>query len=311
MTVNTTTTPDKTNSASTLTVNSGGNYAYAFVNFTTNNGTSYALSGWFKYINCQYVWLLGGEATDIFAYFDIQNGTIGTTNGYECTITAYPDGWYRCTATRTKSGSTGSEQIGFGLTRSNNNPTDNQVGDAVYAWGAQQEVGAFPTSYIPTNGSTATRGDDSLVIDGEDFTNFINPSEGTILADYKVIGGYPYVMYLTNNTVSRRIGLYEAGSAQTRFIIGNSGTQADTTDSTGTTVGDNIKSAGAYKLNDVAASKNGAISSTDSSVTIPPDLDRAYIGAYFDGNVSGIIGLRRLIYYQQRLPNSQLKTLTS
>ena len=311
VTVNTTTTPDKTNSASTLTVNSGGSYAYAYVNFTTDNGTSYAVSGWFKYINCQYVWLLGGEQQDYFAYFDIQNGTIGTTNGYDCTITAYPDGWYRCTATRTKSGSTGSEQIGFGLTRSNNNPTDNQVGDAVYAWGAQQEVGAFPTSYIPTNGSTATRGDDSLVIDGEDFTNFINPSEGTILADYKVIGGYPYVMYLSNNTVSRRIGLYEAGSAQTRFIIGNSGTQADTTDSTGTTVGDNIKSAGAYKLNDVAASKNGAISSTDSSVTIPPDLDRAYIGAYFDGNVSGIIGLRRLIYYQQRLPNSQLKTLTS
>ena len=191
-------------------------------------------------------------------------------------------------------------------------PTSNGSNIGYAIWGFQAEAKLFCTStiYKPTT-STVSAGDDNLKIDGEDFTNFINSSEGTILADYKVIGGYPYVMYLTNNTVSRRIGLYEAGSAQTRFIIGNSGTQADTTDSTGTTVGDNIKSSGAYKLNDVAASKNGAISSTDSSVTIPPDLDRAYIGAYFNGNVSGIIGLRRLIYYQQRLPNSQLKTLTS
>ena len=40
-------------------------------------------------------------------------------------------------------------------------------------WGFQDEVGLFPTSLIPTNGSTATRGSDDLVIDGSDFTDFI------------------------------------------------------------------------------------------------------------------------------------------
>ena len=178
-------------------------------------------------------------------------------------------------------------------------------------WGAQLEAGSYVTSLIPTHGRSATRGSDDLVIDGGDFTDFINKSEGTILADYKVIGGDPEIMYLSNNNSNCRIGLYEAGSSQTRFLVNNAGTLADTTDSAGTTVGDNIKSAGAYKLNDVAASKNGVISSTDSSVTIPDGIDRAYIGGYYNGDVEGSLGLRRLVYYQQRLPNSQLVTLTA
>ena len=125
----------------------------------------------------------------------------------------------------------------------------------VYIWGVQQEDGQFATSYIPTNGAAETRGSDDLVIDGSDFTDFINKPEGTIIADYKVIGGHPEIMYLSNDNSNCRIGLYEAGSSQTRFLVNNSGTLADTTDSAGTTVGDNIKSAGAYKLNDVAAAK--------------------------------------------------------
>ena len=181
----------------------------------------------------------------------------------------------------------------------------------VFVWGFQFEKKQFPTSYIPTYGYATTRGDDDLIIDGEDLTDFHNQPEGTIIADYKVIAGDPEIFYLSNNGSSKRIGLYEAGSSQTRFLIGNSGTQADTTDSAGTTVGDNIKAAGAYKLNDVAAAKNGVISSTDTSVTIPDGIDRAYIGGYYDGTVQGVLGLRRLIYYPQRLPNSQLVTLTS
>ena len=124
---------------------------------------------------------------------------------------------------------------------------------SIFYWGAQFETGDSASTYIPTAYGTATRGDEHLIIDRKDFTDFVNPSEGTIIADYKVIAGDPEIMYLSDNTVSKRIGLYEAGSSQTRFIIGNSGTQADTTDSAGTTVGDNIKAAGAYKLNDVAA----------------------------------------------------------
>ena len=45
----------------------------------------------------------------------------------------------------------------------------------VYIWGLQCENGSHPTSYIPTSGTTMTRGNEYAVIDGEDFTDFYNP----------------------------------------------------------------------------------------------------------------------------------------
>ena len=253
------------------------------------------------------------------AYFNPSTGTAGQPGTYPDTPAAGKygiedagNGWYRChlTVNLTTTGGTEYFYIYFGNSDGSTNVTSSGT-NGILMWGLQVELGSFPTSYIPTTNKIAIRGADIVDIDGEDFTDFINPSEGTIIADYKVIAGHPEIMYLSDNTVTKRIGLYEAGSSQTRFIIGNSGTQADTTDSAGTTVGDNIKAAGAYKLNDVAAAKNGVISSTDTNATIPSGLDRAYIGGYFDGSVEGILGLRRLTYYQQRLPNSQLVTLTA
>ena len=336
VTVNTTTTPDKTNNASTLTVNSGGNYAYAYVNFTTNNGTSYALSGWFKYINCQYVWLLGGEATDLFAYFDIQNGTIGTTNGYDCTITAYPDGWYRCTATRTKTGSTGSEQIGFGLTRSNNNPTNNQVGDAVYAWGAQQEVGAFPTSYIPTNGSSATREKDELTMSGSDLRDVFNDLEGTMFYEASVTDltndNQPIVAFRDNQNATGNeipMGFAIGGSNPSirtwirSYVTGsqvNSFLTAHT--STGIAAGKPYKHMMAFKKDDFADSYNtgansGQLTSSSGNMPTAGSIDELRFGQYYAyasqaktyGLDSGHI--KRFSYWPQRLTNTQLTTYIS
>ena len=263
-----------------------------------------------------------GSGSGHRAGFDLDNVTVvypnnmGSASAVSASIVEFPNGWFRCilTGTTAGSGSTGKTAFSFSSALDGNASVGSITADGSsggYVWGHQVEAGSYVTSYIPTVATEATRGSDDLIIDGEDLTDFHNQPEGTILADYKVIAGDPDIFYLSNNTASRRIGLYEAGSSQTRFIIGNSGTQTDTTDSAGTTVGDNIKSAGAYKLNDVAASKNGVISSTDTNATIPDDIDRAYIGGYYNGDVEGVLGLRRLVYYQQRLPNSQLVTLTA
>ncbi len=59
----------------------------------------------------------------------------------------------------------------------------NTVGDFLYAWGAQMEAGAFPTSFIPTGGADVTRSADNVGINGSNLTSWFNSSEGTFFAE--------------------------------------------------------------------------------------------------------------------------------
>jgi hypothetical protein len=47
----------------------------------------------------------------------------------------------------------------------------------------QLELGAFPTSYIPTTGAAATRAADVASISGSNFSSWYRQDEGTVFAD--------------------------------------------------------------------------------------------------------------------------------
>ena len=49
-------------------------------------------------------------------------------------------------------------------------------------WGAQVEVGAFPTSYIPTTSAALTRNADVATMTGTNFSSWFNQSAGTFTA---------------------------------------------------------------------------------------------------------------------------------
>ena len=62
-----------------------------------------------------------------------------------------------------------------------------ELNKSLYIWGPQIEVGSFPTSYIPTSGSTATRSKDDALITGGSFESWINKNEGTWLIDFRTL----------------------------------------------------------------------------------------------------------------------------
>ena len=182
----------------------------------------------------------------------------------------------------------------------------------------QLEVGSYPTSFIPTNGSIATRGVDITQIDTDEFTEFYNPDEWTMVThtnvdNSKSLIASPAAVNAINfegdNNTKKFQTRYVTSSTENQGYVDVIGAMSGTShfDLVGAPIGTyNVKTAFAAKYNDVAASHNGATVQTDSSVTMLEG------GAILNiGENPKQFHIKRIMYYPKRLPNSQLVTLTS
>ena len=98
-------------------------------------------------------------------------------------------------------------QHGFSLMTSNTEVINNNIpsyqGDGtsgIYIWGAQLEEGSYATSYIPTNGGTATRLAD--VCNGAGNEQVINSTEGVFYFEGSALAndGTTRIISLSDNT---------------------------------------------------------------------------------------------------------------
>jgi hypothetical protein len=308
----------------------GARYIYPV---TQNGAGTYTVSCFFKnqstttYFPQLRVFGIGsGQA---YATFNLTgNGSITDSGGavYEnSTITPYSNNWYRCSMTFTTSGNS---YLG-GIVVSNSSTGElplfdgsNSFDDGFLVWGFQNETGSFATSYIPTSGSTVTRSVDEATITGTNFTDWYNSSEGTIFAKYSA-GTYasesPFGITKTGDEINQIIAIGSSSDGPISgvlptIIVADSGvTQTGVTVPITPIDGDIIKTAIAYKQNDFAISSATDTESgfaSDSSGTIPT-VDFARIGKYPYYGIWQNRPIARIMYYPQRLSNTQLKNLTS
>jgi len=114
-------------------------------------------------------------------WFDLDAGIVGIENsGITGAISHIADGWYKCSITFTTDSVDTSGQIRISVSKGNGQTTAD-AGDNVLIYGAQFEEGSFPTSYIPTSGSTATRSADTASIPVADFG--VNQSKYSMLLE--------------------------------------------------------------------------------------------------------------------------------
>jgi hypothetical protein len=225
-------------------------------------------------------------------------------------ISSAGNGWFRCWIVYTATG-TGAAVFRQQLAKGTNTVYTGDGTSGLFFWGAQLEVGAFPTSYIPTTTAAATRAADVASVTGANFSNWYNPVEGTFYTEFSHFrpGGFPAIASINNGSLSDRINLIAAGGSLFRGSVVTAGvSQADM--STGTyTINSIGKIAVATKANDFAlAASNGAIQ-TDTSGTMPT-VDRLQLG-FQSGGLDVLNGhIRSFKYYPTRLSNGQLQTLT-
>lgn len=252
-------------------------------------------------------------ATDT-AVFDLDAGTVVragesiTSNGQ---IKAYVNGWYRLSVTLTSGSSLSS---GFYIVDSGTNKS--YLGDGtsgLFIWGAQLEEGSYPTSYIKTEGSQVTRNAD--VISKTGISSLIGQSEGTFfveVTDWQLAldtlifsvsdGSLNNYIQISTNSVT--------GNLQSVIFTGGGATPLG---NTAPTVGQTVKIAVGYKLNDYALYVNGLQIGTLTSKAAPSSLTRTDVGslAWFTAGLQPRTKLSAAALYKTRLTNDELAALTT
>jgi hypothetical protein len=168
--------PSGKNDSYKITENNASSAHITYSNsvITIVNGTSYTYSIFAKYDGRQWVRLWGEYgSTSLEAYFDIQNGVLGSKAvGVVSGIEDYGNGWYRIYATATTDGTGGRFRV-YLADADGSSAYQGDGASGIYIYGAQLEQG-YPTSYIPTYGTTQTRSNEVIS------DNFDIPTTATI-----------------------------------------------------------------------------------------------------------------------------------
>ena len=199
------------------------------------------------------------------------------------------------------------------------NVNNNRVFDI---WGVQLENGAYATSFIPTRGEKAVRGSEYVVVDEEDFAEFYNPLESSVLAVGRLqrpaaSQGQLNILHIGDSNEDGHGVFREHGTKDVWYHIRNNNT---------TPTGGNLNPSGfgdwdadeeariaiAFKDGDQAISVNGGNQVTAAVTSSYPtaDITKMWIGShgngsFFEGTIS------RIAYYPKLLTDNQLNTLTA
>jgi hypothetical protein len=241
--------------------------------------------------------------------------------GVTGSMAAVGNGWYRCQATLTAT-ATASGDISYRLANTNSafasggTYTGNGT-SGIYAWGAQLEAGAFPTSYIPTSGSTVTRTADNASMRGENFSSWYNQSEGSILwrgtiHSAPLLGSRIFEIYNSSTNIER-IALSVENDGTMFMRVRKTNDTATQTYGLGT-----ILYGSEYKISlGVDGSSLCLVVNGEIKTTISDSFTLSSSDTIIFTDLRDVGGFRKfttrhigLSYYPKRLTNTQLQNLT-
>ena len=251
----------------------------------------------------------------VYAVYNLDSGEVEVENGgITADIVPYANGWYRCILTHTTTLNYAPMVTQIGIANGNNDFFYQGASNlGVYFYGYQAELGSYPTSYIPTYGTSVTRNADVALKTG--ISSLIGQTEGVLYCEFinKIDNdGGIYNMLLT---ISDSANDYAYISKRNPTGINvNLGTNANIYITSGVfnTDGATYKVAAAYKNNDFVVYVNGIQIWSDTSGTIAfSNADKLSLGSYYTQTLNFNSGIKQALLFKTRLSNAELATLTT
>lgn len=230
--------------------------------------------------------------------------------------TSVGGGWYRCGFSITDAGTAGALCV-VSLISSTSDAFQPSIASSayIYQWGAQFELGAFPTSYIPTTTAAVTRAADVASMTGTNFSSWFNATEGTLVARgdsvARLASTYPNLVSASTAVDSNnRISLYfnanvgVAGEIRT----GGSGVSLQSISYTDAAA---VTGVTAYKANATNSAAAGVSGTQDTSCALPTVTGLSLCSTQVGGSANLNGHLQRITFYNKRLPDATLKALSA
>jgi len=286
-TLNAAVAPDGSMTASRIDFSSGSSNNRAF------RSVGLAAPGEIRTNSCWLWGAVGGEAVRISGF----DGTNGYIDGPEIILTKTPARHsFSYPITQADTTFFAVRNSAFGGVKS------------IYAWGAQAEVGAIPSSYIPTTSAAATRAADSIYV--QPLAPWFTPERGSMIVDmYDMtpipISGFQYVTAFSQGTsTATYLGFSKASSGiNVRSSLGNAPYQPFT-------LGRN-KLALTYGSAGLKFAKDGVVGSLQTSASGSfPALSRLQVGG-LAGSVGVVAYIRAIRYFPRVLSDTELQALTA
>jgi len=307
--------PDGTLSADKISETSDSGLHAISQNLTVASGVSHTVSVFIKKGTNEFVQILFGTNNVIgnpYVNFDVNQGVFENNGTTSADIEYFGNEWYRCSTTVTTASTTFTYFISSikSISDSRASSFTGNVNNNIYIFGAQLEQGSYATSYIPTNGASATR--QAETANGSGDASTFNSSEGVLMAEISALtdeGSYRLIS-LSDGTLNQRITiLYDIIDNKIYGQCVNSTTQAFIP-FVPPSISNTNKILFKYKANNFELWVNGFEVGTDTSGVVPSGLnklsfDRGDGIAPFYGNT------KQVQYYNTALTDSELEKISS
>jgi hypothetical protein len=175
----------------------------------------------------------------------------------------------------------------------------------------QIELGAIPTSFIPTTTAAVTRNADVINLSGA-VSGCIGQTEGTLYAEVvlsRINANYIISLGTTNDRIM--INFDSSTSVYALIRVGTVNADYTATIPAIPATGGVYKIALAYKANDYCFAVNGVTYASTASRGVPANMSTLYLGASVFSTAQLNDRIRAAALYTTRLTNAELAALTT